>query len=175
MIGDQIKRIRKSKNLTQEQLGDLVGISGVAIMRYEKGQREPNKETIQKIADALETTPTQLMDWDDIQREIQESDIYDEFLKALGYEIAYKKTGQSESGYYEDHKDDEGTIIGKSFIPDEEYFSVFIIKDNLTTEFTDEEFKTFKDTVQKSIEFELFRQNQKNKKKDPWCSEHQGS
>lgn len=53
MIGDQIKRLRKIKKITQEDLGKLVGLSGVAIMRYEKGQREPNLETIQKIADAL--------------------------------------------------------------------------------------------------------------------------
>ena len=65
MIGDEIKKFRKLKNLTQQELGDLIGLSGVTIMRYEKDQREPSKDVIQKIANALETTPIKLMGWDE--------------------------------------------------------------------------------------------------------------
>ena len=36
-IGENIRLHRKEKGLTQEELGELVGISGVAVMRYEKG------------------------------------------------------------------------------------------------------------------------------------------
>lgn len=65
MIGEKIKSFRKQKKLTQDQLGQLVDLSGVAIMRYEKGQREPNRETIEKIATALEVTPSQIYGWDE--------------------------------------------------------------------------------------------------------------
>lgn len=52
-IGENIRLHRKEKGLTQEELGELVGISGVAVMRYEKGQREPKQETLLKISKAL--------------------------------------------------------------------------------------------------------------------------
>lgn len=55
-IGKRIKMIRKSRGMTQEVLGNLVGLSGVAIMRYEKDQREPNQEIVTKIANALDVS-----------------------------------------------------------------------------------------------------------------------
>lgn len=63
-IGMNIKKYREFKELTQEELGTLVGLSGVAIMRYEKGQREPNIKTIQKIAEVLNVNPNMIVGWD---------------------------------------------------------------------------------------------------------------
>ncbi len=65
LVGDCIKEARKKAGFTQEELGAAIGLSGVAIMRYEKGQREPNKTTIEKIATALGVNPTSLMNWDE--------------------------------------------------------------------------------------------------------------
>jgi len=39
--------------MTQVQLGEKVGVSGVAIMRYEKDQRQPRLEQLLTIADTL--------------------------------------------------------------------------------------------------------------------------
>lgn len=39
--------------MTQVELGEKVGVSGVAIMRYEKGTREPRLEQLQAIATAV--------------------------------------------------------------------------------------------------------------------------
>jgi len=39
--------------MTQEELGELIGVTGVTIMRYEKGQREPRMDQLQKIGDVL--------------------------------------------------------------------------------------------------------------------------
>ena len=38
---DRLKQLRKEKGLTQQELGIHFEVSGVAIMRYEKGQRSP--------------------------------------------------------------------------------------------------------------------------------------
>ena len=40
-IGDEIKRIRKAKGLTQRQLAKISGISNASISRWESGQNEP--------------------------------------------------------------------------------------------------------------------------------------
>ena len=51
--GERIKEARKAKHMTQEELGELIGVTGVTIMRYEKGQREPRMDQLQKIGDVL--------------------------------------------------------------------------------------------------------------------------
>lgn len=59
-VGENIKRIRKKKGLTQKQLGALCGLADSAIRRYELGGANPKIETIQKIARALEVEYTDL-------------------------------------------------------------------------------------------------------------------
>jgi Predicted transcription factor, homolog of eukaryotic MBF1 len=53
-IGKNIKNFRKNKKLTQKQLADIIGVSVVTIQNYENGRREPNMETLKKIASALD-------------------------------------------------------------------------------------------------------------------------
>lgn len=61
IIGKNIKNARKSKHLTQKELAEKVGVSNTAIMRYEKAQRSPNNAMFEKIAEALDVTPSDLM------------------------------------------------------------------------------------------------------------------
>lgn len=51
-LGDRIREARKNKNLTQEQLGSLIGVAKTTIAGYEK-DREPTAAKIGEIADAL--------------------------------------------------------------------------------------------------------------------------
>ena len=59
--GARIKAAREAANLTQEQLGEKIGVTGVTIMRYEKNQREPRLKQLIAIANALEISPGYLM------------------------------------------------------------------------------------------------------------------
>lgn len=52
-IGERIKEIRKSRGLTQKELGERLGLSYQAIAQWENNLRNPKNETIGKIADAL--------------------------------------------------------------------------------------------------------------------------
>lgn len=52
-IGQNIKKIRLNKNMTQKQLGALCGMADSAIRRYENGGANPKIETLGKIAQAL--------------------------------------------------------------------------------------------------------------------------
>lgn|GEM_PF-3179318 len=49
-----LKRTRNSKKLTTRKLGNLVGVSGVTITRYETGERIPDLGMIEKLAEALD-------------------------------------------------------------------------------------------------------------------------
>lgn len=52
-IGENIRKIRKEKGLTQSELAKKIGMSYQQIGQYEKGKRQPKIETIDKIATAL--------------------------------------------------------------------------------------------------------------------------
>ncbi|MFV0362377.1 MAG: helix-turn-helix domain-containing protein [Suipraeoptans sp.] len=52
-VGENIKKIRKQKGLTQKRLGELCGMNEVQIRQYELGKANPKIETVDKIASAL--------------------------------------------------------------------------------------------------------------------------
>jgi HTH-type transcriptional regulator/antitoxin HipB len=55
VIGDMIRRARKSKNLTQEELGKLIGVQKAQISKLEKSAKNVTIDTIIRVFDALDT------------------------------------------------------------------------------------------------------------------------
>ena len=53
-VGELIKRKRKEKGLTQDELAKMLGVSRPAVCQFEKETAHPRFETLQKIADALD-------------------------------------------------------------------------------------------------------------------------
>lgn len=53
-VGQRIKVERTKKEMSQEELADLAGISRSTIGLIERGESSPTVETIKQIADALE-------------------------------------------------------------------------------------------------------------------------
>ena len=76
-IGERIRCYRKFIGWTQEQLAHKTGLSVMSIRRYESGDRMPNQIVIAKIAQALEISPSFLLD-----------EVYDCDVKKLGYELS---------------------------------------------------------------------------------------
>lgn len=52
-VGENIRRIRQERNLTQKQLGELVGASEAYIRAYESGRRNPKPKSLESLAKAL--------------------------------------------------------------------------------------------------------------------------
>lgn len=52
-IGERIREVRKSRGLTQKELGERLGLSYQSIAQWENDLRKPKSETILKIASAL--------------------------------------------------------------------------------------------------------------------------
>ena len=62
-IGDKIKRLRKERGMTQEELGAMIGVQKAAINKYETGiVINLKREVISKLAQALDVNPVWLMD-----------------------------------------------------------------------------------------------------------------
>ncbi|MDC1203812.1 helix-turn-helix domain-containing protein [Salibacteraceae bacterium] len=53
VLGEMIKSVRKERNLTQEQLGKLVGVQKAQISKLEKSTKNVTIETILKVFRAL--------------------------------------------------------------------------------------------------------------------------
>ena len=59
---DRLKEKRLEAGMTQTELAEKAGVSARTIQNYEMGTRKPrNLEVIQKIAEALQTTPDYLL------------------------------------------------------------------------------------------------------------------
>jgi len=55
VLGELIKSVRKERNLTQEQLGELIGVQKAQISRLERNTKNVTIETILKVFRALKT------------------------------------------------------------------------------------------------------------------------
>jgi len=53
LLGQAIKQARKERNLTQEQLGELVGVQKAQISKIENSVKNARFETILKVFEAL--------------------------------------------------------------------------------------------------------------------------
>lgn len=60
-VGENIRKIRKEKGLTQKQLFELSGISEVTIRKYESGRFNPKIPQVERLAVALDVHPSALL------------------------------------------------------------------------------------------------------------------
>lgn len=61
-IGEKIKTARLSKGMTQEELGEILGVQKSAIAKYENGRVvNIKRSTLKKISDALGIPPHELI------------------------------------------------------------------------------------------------------------------
>ena len=61
MLQENIKLIRKDRGLTQEELAIRVNVVRQTVSKWEKGLSVPDAEMLQKIADVLEVSVSQLL------------------------------------------------------------------------------------------------------------------
>lgn len=77
LLGERIKRLRKSRNLTQEQLAEMIDIAPRNLSRIEVGESFVTAETLEKLLFSLNVTAEELFAYEHI-RETKELlvDIY---------------------------------------------------------------------------------------------------
>ena len=60
-IGTRIVELMGNEKINQKELAEMAGVTGAALSRYLKGEREPKAEIIANIATALNTTTDYLI------------------------------------------------------------------------------------------------------------------
>lgn len=102
-IGENIRNARKNKKLTLKELGNIINLSEQAIGRYERGERQPNINILNKIAIALNVSVNDLIG-DSPQIEEQEptseyktiyvDDLIEQLEKFRGGKVAFVYIGE---------------------------------------------------------------------------------
>ncbi len=61
LIMNNLKKLRKKQNLTQQQVADAIGIGMQAYAYYEKEERDPSPDTLCKLADFFSVTVDEIL------------------------------------------------------------------------------------------------------------------
>lgn len=88
MFGERLALLRKEKKLSQYELADKLGFTRGQIANYEQGKRQPDFETLQKLADFFDTSIDYLLGrTDDRRRNLEKENKIikdaEDLLKAL--------------------------------------------------------------------------------------------
>lgn len=95
-IGHNLKKIRKSKRLTQEKLSEITQISIASIQRYESGKRQPNIQTINKIAEALGVPVSEILGSNATTNNIGTKIVSAQTINNISHEELAERTGIDE-------------------------------------------------------------------------------
>ena len=75
-VGNYIRQLRNEKGLTQEQLGDLIGVQKAAVQKWENGSVQNLKRaTIMKLAEIFGVSPVSFVKDDEDDQTSEESNI----------------------------------------------------------------------------------------------------
>lgn len=80
-FGSRLRMLRKSKNITLEQLADKFHLNKSSISRYERGEQSPAIDTVKELAEYFNVSVAFLMEGDNGQSDTSESEKNIEDLK----------------------------------------------------------------------------------------------
>lgn len=91
-IGENIRRVRIRKGMSQKELAEKAGMTNVLLNNYEHGMRNPKAETLKKLADALGVSP-EVLSGEEMTEKQAKKRLYSIFRQYDGHmvDIAGKK------------------------------------------------------------------------------------
>ncbi|MBR2751978.1 MAG: helix-turn-helix domain-containing protein [Clostridiales bacterium] len=82
MIGDQIKKLRKSKKISQDDLSEMLGISRSTLSKIENNRQTVDRETIKNISRVLDVDYRVLVAGDLLENEVLLSGSAEQIIKS---------------------------------------------------------------------------------------------
>ncbi|PEK39094.1 transcriptional regulator [Bacillus pseudomycoides] len=76
MIGENLRKLRKTNNLTMKELGQKLNLAESTISGYENGNRKPDYDTLNKFADFFEVSTDYLLGRDVAKNTTRNTDTY---------------------------------------------------------------------------------------------------
>lgn len=92
IVGGNVRRLRAARGLSQERLGEKLGLTFQQVQKYEKGANRISSSRLVKIARALEVHPARLFEGTGLYEEQPIADAFASVLTAEDVKIvhAYK-------------------------------------------------------------------------------------
>ena len=84
-IGKFISKLRKEKNMTQEQLAEKLGISAKSISRWETGRNMPDLSLLQSLCEILGVSINELLNGERIKENEYQGKLEQNIIKTIDY------------------------------------------------------------------------------------------
>lgn len=166
-----IAKRRKELNLTLEDVGKIVGVGKSTVRKWETGDIENMKrDKIALLAKALQVSPLDVMNLDENsklneqtskEKEIKEFLKFEDYLKSLGYEVNVTPI-KSRAKFLVEAKDTKGNVIGKSWLPTNETAEYTLIKNDIVSTFSQDEFTKLQQSNAQMLDAEIYKNSLKN-------------
>lgn len=78
MIGERIKELRKSKKMSQSELGKFIGVSQTTVTAWENGRAEPSSSYVAKLATFFNVSTDYLLGRDPKEDDLKTADLADD-------------------------------------------------------------------------------------------------
>lgn len=95
ILGKRLRSLRESQDIKQNEFANKIGISNVVLSRYESGERRPDYETLEKIADYFNVTTDYLLGRSNTPN-LSEEDEFQAFKNNPDLERWYKELPNSD-------------------------------------------------------------------------------
>ena len=92
MLSENIKAIRKSKGLSQEELAVKLNVVRQTISKWEQGLSVPDSDMLITISEALETPVSTLLGETVIETKVDDLKVISEKLEIINLQLAQRKT-----------------------------------------------------------------------------------
>ena len=159
-IGENIKRLRSEKGLTQKALADLLGTSQQNLAQYEKDKRKPKFDTIRKLAEALQ------VDYKDID---ENSEVFVTFkppsidiVKLFAGSGGLKIDDADLNDFLQEHIDYYKNIVfewadSRDYEYKETSDAIYIFKNDKSIKFTEQDVDLLQDFIDNYLDVQLER------------------
>ena len=120
-IGENIKKHRLTLGLTQDKLGEMLGVTGKAVSTWEKGTKIPRMPIIKRLSELFEIPKSQLIDDDG-----------DKKLDPIVHVPLVGRVAAGEGCFAEDNYDGYEPVPADILTPDEKYIFLNVKGDSMS-------------------------------------------
>lgn len=159
-INERIKELRQNLHMSQEEFGKTIGLSKSGISNIESGARSVREAHIKLICSSFKVSANWLRTGKDLATEVHELEIFDTFLKSIGYLVDIEPVGIKES-HIENVTDETGKTIKMEVADEPEEVFYHLTKEGKKTTFAAKEFDSFQREIENSVNFQVWKK-QKN-------------
>lgn len=154
-VGNNIKKIRKQKNISQKDMAKKLNMPSSTYSNYENNNREPNAATLRKIADILDVNISDLLNLKSSENKSSEKYLSDDIdtiqvienlIKLCEFNINFNKLSSDDSDLESSLK----LAVKNNTIP-----LTYISNGHDHLDLTNAEFMKFTDKILRFVKFEV--------------------